>query len=207
MKWVYVGLALGVAGCAGTPDSKAGSAAEARRGPEPISPPKADHERVVDMDLNTDGKPDVWVYTVPDGSTEGPGRVVRKERDLNGDGRVDLTTYYEGGGQKQREAMDLDFDGKVDSVFFYEGGLNVRRERDLDGDGRADVWLYYEKEKLVRKERDSNQDGKVDYWEYWEGDQVDRVGEDLNGDGTVDKWKSRTAPAASAPPEPAAPAQ
>lgn len=201
MKWVHVGLALVAGACAGAQRPQGEAAAEARRGPEPVSPPKADNERVVDLDLNTDGKPDVWVFSVPDGSGQGPGRVVRKERDLNGDGRVDLTTYYEGAEQKQREAMDLDFDGKVDSVFFYEGGVNVRRERDLDGDGRTDVWLYYEKERLVRKERDSNRDGRVDYWEYWEGEQVDRAGEDLDGDGTVDRWKSRTTA------EPAAPAK
>jgi hypothetical protein len=154
---------------------------------EPIRPPKAPGEKVEQKDTNGDDQPDVWVYSVEE-------RRVRKELDINWDGRVDITTYFDARGEREREAMDLDFDGKVDSVFFYEKGVNVRRERDLNGDGRPDVWTYYEKGTLARKERDSNGDGRVDYWEYWENDQIDRIGEDQDGDGTVDKW-SRGTPA------------
>jgi len=115
-------------------------------------------------------------------------RLVRKELDINADGKIDISRTYDEREQISREALDLDFDGKVDQVNFYEKGVIVRKERDLSSAGKPSLWLFFEKGKLVRKERDTNGDGRVDYWEYWENDQVDRIGEDLDGDGNVDKW-------------------
>ena len=188
-QWI-LGLALvGICGCvSGKGTQKAGE--EAPPAPEPIRPERTSSEKVTEKDTNTDEKTDVWVYSVEEPGADGQSRqrMIRKELDINWDGRVDITTYYDAREEREREAMDLDFDGKVDSVYFYEKGLNVRRERDLNADGKTDVWAYYEKGKLARKERDSNGDGRVDYWEYWENGQVDRIGEDLDGDGNVDKW-------------------
>ena len=185
-KWM-VGLALvGLCGCASDKTVKKPSepAKAEAPAPEPIRPPPASGEKVTEKDTNGDKTADVWVYVVAE-------RMVRKELDINWDGRVDITPFYDAREEREREAMDLDFDGKVDSVYFYEKGINTRRERDLNGDGRPDVWVYYEKGRLARKERDSNGDSRVDYWEYWENEQVDRVGEDLDGDGKVDRWTRR----------------
>lgn len=157
---------------------------------EGIRQQKRGDEKLVEFDLNGDKKPDVWTYTVPAKTPEGKDfdRLVRKELDINWDGKVDIARNYDQKEQIEREALDLDFDGKVDQVNFYEKGVIVRKESDLASGGKPTLWRFYEKGKLVRKERDTNGDGKVDYWEYWEGDQVDRVGEDLDGDGNVDKW-------------------
>jgi hypothetical protein len=194
-QWILGLLLVGLCGCGTDKGSRKGEAG-AKVGAEPIRPERAANEKVVEKDTNSDGRADVWVYVVEEPGAEGTPRerVVRKELDINWDGRVDITTSYDARGEREREAMDLDFDGKVDAVYFYEKGVNVRRERDLDGDGRTDVWVYYEKGQLVRKERDSNGDGRVDSWEYWENGQVDRLGEDLDFDGKVDKW-SRSTPA------------
>lgn len=195
-RWA-VGLALaGPCGCASDTRAKKAEQVEARPAPEPIRPGRAAHEKVTEKDTNGDEEPDVWVFSVEEPGRDGQVRQrrVRKELDINWDGRVDITTFYDAREEREREAMDLDFDGKVDSVYFYEKGLNVRRERDLDGDGRTDVWAYYEQGKLARKERDSNGDGRIDSWEYWENDRVDRIGEDLDGDGNVDKWSRDTQP-------------
>lgn len=182
-------------GCGGAKGSvKQDAAGGGERLAENIRAERRGDEKVTEFDLNHDGKPDVFEYKVPGKSEEGSGpgkdveKLVRKELDLNFDGRVDLTKYYDEKEQVVREAYDLDFDGKVDAVYYYEKGAIVRKERDLNGDGRIDEWDYLEKGKIVRKERDTNADGKVDYWEYWENDQVDRYGEDLDGDGTVDRW-------------------
>ena len=147
-------------------------------------------EKVTEFDLNRDQKPDVWSYTVDSKDAEGRPieKLVRKELDINWDGKVDISRYYNDREQVEREAQDLDFDGKVDVVIYYDKGAIIRKERDLDSNGKPDLFVYYEKGKIVRKERDTNSDGKIDYWEYWEGDQVDRIGEDLDGDGNVDKW-------------------
>lgn len=147
-------------------------------------------EKVTEFDLNGDKKADVWTYTatVKDADGKSVERLVRKELDLNWDGKIDMTRTYDDKEQIVQEALDMDFDGKIDQINYFEKGVIVRKERDMMASGRPTCWLFYEKGKLVRKEKDTNTDGKVDYWEYWEGDQVDRVGEDLDGDGTVDKW-------------------
>jgi hypothetical protein len=164
----------------GEDEGVAGNIVQSRRG----------DEKVTEFDLNHDKKPDVWSFTVPAKDAEGKefDRLVRKELDINWDGKVDITRGYDDREQIGREALDLDFDGRVDQVNFYEKNVIVRKERDLDYNSKPDLWIFFEKGKIVRKERDTNNDGKVDYWEYWEGDQVDRIGEDLDGDGNVDKW-------------------
>jgi antitoxin component YwqK of YwqJK toxin-antitoxin module len=188
--------ALAFAGCAETkPAVKADKAdpetpAGTERLADNIVQGKQGNEKVTTFDLNHDKKPDVWTYTVVAKGEDGKeyDRLVRKELDINWDGRVDIVRIYDDKEQIQKESLDLDFDGRVDQVNFYEKGQIVRKERDLDFNGKPDLWIYYEKGKIVRKERDTAGTGKVDYWEYWEGDQVDRIGEDLDGDGTVDKW-------------------
>ena len=157
---------------------------------------KKGDEKVTEYDLNRDKQPDVFVYTVPAKTEDGHefDRLVRKEMDINWDGKVDITRLYDEEERIHVERLDLDFDGRVDQTNFYEKGNLVRKERDVGYSGKSNTWLYVEKGKITRKERDTNNDGKVDYWEYWENDQVDRVGEDTNGDGTVDRWIKPTAP-------------
>lgn len=170
-----------------------------RRGPgagEDIRGAGASGEKVTEHDLNRDGKTDVWSYAVAAKDAEGKEveRLVRKELDINWDGRVDIRRHYGADEVIEREVLDLDFDGKVDQVNAYEKGVLLRKERDLNYDGKADQWVFFERGRIARKERDSNFDGKVDYWEYWEADQVDRVGEDLDGDGDVDRWTRNPGP-------------
>ena len=181
-------MATLLVGCATTEAQKKDEGGEVLA--EGIRRKKAGNEKVTEFDLNGDKKPDVWTYTVTVKNAEGKDveRMVRKELDLNWDGKVDISRTYDDKEQIVQEAMDMDFDGKVDQVNYYEKGVIVRKERDMLSSGKPSSWLFYEKGKLVRKEKDTNNDGKVDYWEYWEGDQVDRIGEDLDGDGTVDKW-------------------
>lgn len=196
-SWGYVGVwaVAALVGCSGDkagkkPVAEAEPIGTPRYTPEPIRPDRVPGEKARELDLNRDNKPDVWTFYVTAKGADGQERErkVRKEIDFNGDGRVDITQYFNEREEKVRESMDQDFDGKVDSVLFYEKGVNVRTERDVSGDGKSDVWLYYEKGKLTRKERDTNADGRVDNWEYWENGQVDRIGDDLDGDGNVDRW-------------------
>ena len=181
----------GVVGCASTKSS------DKKDGPggsdalsENIHQKTHGNEKVTEFDLNGDKKPDVWTYTIPAKTPDGKDfdRLVRKELDLNWDGKVDVARSYDEKEQIEKEELDLDFDGRVDQVNYYEKGVIVRKECDLSSSGKPTLWKFYEKGQLVRRERDTNGDGKVDYWEYWENGQVDRVGEDLDGDGQVDKW-------------------
>ena len=181
MRWWWLG-AIGLA-CAG--------ARPAVKPPPPsLQPKKAPEERVTQYDLHHTGKPDVWEYTVTTSDAEGKpvDRLVRREMDMNGDGRVDLVTWFDEHGQPEKEALDLDFDGRADQVNTFEDGRIARKERDFDGDGHPDEIELYEKGQKVRVERDTNRDGRIDTWEYFENGRLARTGEDTDGDGKIDRW-------------------
>jgi hypothetical protein len=198
-----------LAACGGNKAVQPGTGPQAQAAAPDVHLQKRADEKMVQYDLNRDGKPDVWEYYVTAKDSEGRpvDHLVRKEMDLNFDGRVDAVYWYDDKGEKVREQLDLDFDGKVDETIFFEKGQVVRKERDLNGDGKVDTWLFYEHGQLVRKERDTKGTGRVDYWEFWENGQIDRIGEDLDGDGNVDRWTrspdSVSSTAASAPQAPA----
>jgi hypothetical protein len=184
---VWVGLVLALLAC----DGKKGSGGES-------TTPIARHDRsrcntqgkrVVTLDLNRDGQPDVWQLF--ESKSEGGTKVdvlTCKEVDLNFDGRKDLWNYYDDQGNLRMEEFDLDFDGRIDLVTFLSGGQVVRQEMDTDYDGKPDIWKHYEGGVLVRVERDSNRDGRVDYREFYEGGQLDRINYDRDGDGRLESW-------------------
>jgi len=165
------------------------------------APPAAPGETLTAFDLDHDGKPDLWTYSVKD--DKGELVVRRKEKDLNGDGKTDVWEFYLPDGSLSKLVYDMDFDGKPDVALFYEKDQLVRKEYGFGFDGLPHAFNYYEKGKLVRKERDANGDGKIDVWEYWENGEIDRIGTDLDGDGQVDRWETRH-PAATTQPVPSA---
>jgi hypothetical protein len=197
--------------------------AGAKKQPLPAAPPpvaatvvipgfeKQPNEILSEHDLTHDGKPDVLKYVLKDAS--GKEVLLRKEKDLNGDGKIDAWEKYAADGSLVRVVYDLDFDGKPDVTLFYEKEQLVKKELAFGFDGVPRSWNYYEKGKLVRKERDTNGDTNVDYWEYWENGEVDRIGVDDDGDGQVDRWEAKKSAepaegeAAPAKGETAAPAQ
>ena len=190
MKPLHLAVLLVAVGC-GANKASVKSGAGGPAGSTDIHQPPGSEEHVQAYDLHRRGKPDAWVYTVStkDDSGRPVERRVRREADLNGDGKVDIVDWFSESGEIIKETLDLDFDGKVDDTIYFEKGKKIRTEKDLDGDGRIDTWNYYDgTEKLVRKERDVKGSGKVDYWEYWESGAIDRIGEDLDGDGAVDRW-------------------
>lgn len=134
------------------------------------------------FDLNGDKEPDVWkISFLPDES--GEKTLLRKELDINFDGKVDILKFYDVNGDLEREEMDLDFDGRIDAANVYDAGVLAVREVDTAFDGGTDVWKYYDAGALVRKERDANGDGAVDSWEYFKDGKLTRVGSDRDGDG------------------------
>lgn len=94
--------------------------------------------------------------------TEG-GRLVRKERDVNGDGKPDILRYYNGTGRLTRQEEDSRLTGRVDTWTFYEDGRPVRKESDTNGDGKVDFWAFYDSSgDVVRTEADTDHDGHRD---------------------------------------------
>ena len=46
------------------------------------------------------------------------GKVVRQERDTNGDGKMDRWTHYDAEGRMERAEHDVNLDGKPDVFVF-----------------------------------------------------------------------------------------
>jgi hypothetical protein len=138
-----------------------------------------------EIDLNGDQKADVFNYQRP--RVETTPLLVRKEVDLNWDGRIDVRSWFDDLGNLEREEMDGDFDGRVDWVDHYKGGVRVMSEVDTDFNGNFDLFRYYEGGKVRRKERDSNADGRIDFWQYFDdAGKVVKIGRDVDGDGVMD---------------------
>lgn len=188
--------ALAAASCAGSQKREvvtAPAAGDVRVVPKGFEPQAG--EVVTELDLTHDGKTDVWKYVARDAT--GKETLLRKEKDLNADSRVDTWEKFGADGNPVRIVYDLDFDGKPDETLFFEKEQLVKKELAFGFDGIPRSWNYYEKGKLVRKERDTNGDTTVDYWEYWENGEVDRIGVDQDGDGQVDRWEARKSAEAS----------
>lgn len=138
------------------------------------------------IDINQDSRPDVFNY-LRERNDDSPRRIVRKETDLNMDGRIDVRSWFDEMSNLEKEELDGDFDGRVDWVDHYRSSRRVMSEVDTDYNGVFDLFKYYEAGKVRRKERDTNADGKIDYWEYFDDQgNVVKTGKDLDGDGVMD---------------------
>ncbi|MCB9778088.1 MAG: hypothetical protein H6742_05960 [Alphaproteobacteria bacterium] len=175
-------LALPLAACGG----KKKTGGEVRRAAVLSETPTADGLTRQDIDINGDGVADVFNYQRE--RADAAPLMVRKETDLNWDGRIDVRSWFDDAGEMTKEEMDGDFDGRVDWTDHYQSGRRVMSEVDTDFDGMFDLFKYYEGNVLRRKERDANKDGRVDLWEYLDDQgNVVKVGRDTDGDGVMDQ--------------------
>jgi hypothetical protein len=84
--------------------------------------------------------------------------------DLNGDGNVDLYTFYGDDGKIRRREAAYTVSKQIDEIAIYQAGEVQIVMRETNFDGKLDTWDYYEGGKLVRRERDKNGDGRIDEW-------------------------------------------
>lgn len=155
--------------------------------------------KVVAIDVNGDGKPDI--RRVFDGNRE-----VCRISDLNHDGKPDLYQYFDQGGALRRREYDLDDNGVMNMVETLKGGRVVARQIDTMNQGKLDTWDTFDPNtgKLVKRERDSTSDGRIDQWWTFDGDKI-TIAMDKNGDGKPDPETTVTLGAdgkAIAPPKP-----
>ncbi|MDP2311398.1 MAG: hypothetical protein Q8P41_00720 [Pseudomonadota bacterium] len=145
----------------------------------------ADGLTEVKVDLDRDGKPEITNYFRE--RTDSTRLLLRKDTDLNHDGRIDVRAEFDDGGQRVKEQLDGDFDGRADWVDHYIAGKRTMSEVDTDFNGTFDLFKYYESGVVRRKERDANGDGQIDAWEYLdETGTVVKTGKDIDGDGKMD---------------------
>ena len=105
------------------------------------------------------------------------GRLVRKERDVNGDKRPDIIRYYDETGRLIRQEEDSRLDGRLDTWTFHEAGRAVRKESDTNGDGKVDLWAFFDRAgNIVRTEADSDSDNHRDHViVYAQGEMVEEL--------------------------------
>jgi len=126
-------------GVAAVEDHLAGS----RRAPAPGSPPPAPASPAAGQGpalarAPSDGLDAEGFRAIYEG-----GRLVRRERDANGDGAPDVIVYYGEDGQPVRREESSRLDGRIDTWTYYAHGQIERKESDTDGDGTVDLWAYY----------------------------------------------------------------
>jgi hypothetical protein len=146
------------------------------------------------FDLTGNGKPNLWKHYKEE-PIEGEKAVrkvlVRREMDLDNDGKIDVKQFFGRNDTLTRAKFDLDYDGQFDATEYYKDGKPVKREWDRNGDGRPEIIKLYQLGKIVQKELDENNDGKVDVWEYYEEGKLVRVGRDKDGDGKPELFDDR----------------
>jgi len=146
-------------------------------------------------DVNGDGKPDVWNYFREVNDPASPGStmrvMIRKQADLNFDGKKDITREFDDEGTLVLEEADLDYDGAPDQINIYTKGVLAEKRIYRAGVGKIFLWKFYENGKMIRFHRDDNLDGRPDYCELWyQGEKLSKKGWDKDGDGECDYWEA-----------------
>lgn len=135
------------------------------------------------VDVNNDGRPDI--HHVARGGVRYCTVI-----DLNFDGDIDVTRFYESDGQTpRREEHDFDFDGKIDEVSTFENGHRARMELDTNFEERIDTWIWCENGAAVRSERDRLNTGRVDTWETYQNGVLTQAAYDEDHNDRPEKWE------------------
>lgn len=135
------------------------------------------------IDANGDGKPDI--VKVKAGSRESC-----RTADLNFDGKIDRTTFFDKAGKVRRIESDFDRDGRVDEISFFSGGKLKEKHRATTLNGKLDTWEFYENNQVIRTERDENGDGYLDQWWEYPKRGCPMIHVDTDGDGRPDPGAS-----------------
>lgn len=135
------------------------------------------------IDANGDGKPEI--IRVLDGKRERCRTV-----DLNFDGKVDSTIFYDAAGKERRSESDFDRDGVVDEIAIYKDGVVSEKWRMTTMDGKLDTWEFFVNGILARTERDENGDGAIDQWWEYPAHGCPLIHVDADGDGRPDPGAS-----------------
>jgi len=156
--------------------------------PEPCLP--GGERKVVAVDLNRDGQPDVHKHYA---ASTAPGATSQflacKRVDMDYDGREDYVVTYDERGTMASERFDLTFDGRFDAFKQYDAttGRLVEAGNDTDFDGIFDVFqLYDEAGNLALVTRDRNGDETADYWEVYQHGKLVETQTDDDFDGRIE---------------------
>jgi hypothetical protein len=107
------------------------------------------------VDLNLDGKIDVWSFN------DSSGRLRRKEYDFDRDGVIDEIATYQAGVITSKQRATL-LANRLDTWEYYQNGALARSERDSDSDAVVDQWWEYPRPGCPMIHTDANEDGRPD---------------------------------------------
>ena len=158
------------------------------------------------FDVNHDGQVDLWkfyAYKKLD-DVEGPGDLllIRKELDLNFDGRIDRIMYYNQKEELVSEEIDTNFDGTIDRIHHYDKAILVSTEFfqsegnrvAIDGVNNPTVYpnmvRFFRNGKMTREEPDAEGDGLRERYVLFDVEgKISQIGHDDDGDGVVEYWE------------------
>ena len=196
---------LSVLGCASSKNSDSNDPSKLRF-IETFENPRFDNTdlRRQIYDMNGDVKVDLWKFymlkPMAKDETKMEYILVRKELDLNFDGRIDRIMYYNLKESLIREEIDTNFDGSIDRVHYYDDSMIIKTEFyqlncnhfDIDAVGdpsNPDLVRHYRKGILTREETDAQCDGVSENITIFNAEgNISQIGDDNNGDGIVDRW-------------------
>ena len=155
--------ALTAASC--NKDNDAQTAADARK----LAVTKLDTSglEVSSYDLNNDGKDDQVRY-IKKGTEDKPDQLRYVTHDINFDGFIDITEFYDDNSKHIRDEIDLDYDGVCDLIVTYKDGLPVKKEFSVDFEGNRHGVQYFDEHGFLKEiRRDTDNNGKIDVIEYY----------------------------------------
>jgi hypothetical protein len=120
--------------------------------------------------------------------------------DSNGDGKPEITRYFDKSAHEKCRWVDLNHDGKPDLFEYFDANGSVRRrEFCYDDTGLVNAVEHYESGKMVRREFDINGTHRIDTWDWFDPNAPadPKTGRpahpvhrerDTKGDGRIDQW-------------------
>jgi hypothetical protein len=108
--------------------------------------------------------------------------VLQKQEDRSGDGKPDLSAWFEK-GRVVRLEQDTNGSGCPDLKQWFDANEKVRAEyKDTTGDCKTDVWTYFDKGRLVREGQDSQGNGRPDLLNHFDA-KGNAVAQEVASDG------------------------
>ncbi|MCX6112821.1 MAG: hypothetical protein NTY22_06015, partial [Proteobacteria bacterium] len=112
---------------------------------KPVSTPASKKVTSLDREIMevAEDHPEIKKYYIID--DKGSKLLVRKELDLNGDGKIDYVYYYDNKKPEDERvakvAVSNNLDGRFDEIRYYNPDNNqlIRKELDLNFDGRPEI--------------------------------------------------------------------
>jgi hypothetical protein len=146
--WIFTGcilLGTGLAPAAAAPSvTQMLTSYKPRQEGVPCSTPTAEEQRECKVELEKGtGRASGWMLK------DGSDRLVRRFYDSNGDGRVDVWSYYKDGVEVYRE-VDTAYTGKPDQYRWFNAG-GSRWGVDVDKDGIIDSWKMISQEEVSQE--------------------------------------------------------